>query len=260
MSEIICSKEEGRRGLSLNALKYIAVVAMLIDHSAVALVDPALPLYSLMRCIGRITGPVMFFAAAEGYHHTRDVKKYLGRLFLFALISYAPFLYFDSAGQLSNVNFLYMNVIFTIFLGVLAIHIRRTVKNPVLRVFLIVVCVALSSPADWGIIGVILILIFDYYYGYRRFQLFGYFIWVLFDRGLLRLLGEVSGFIFYGNQLPYDKEFLLWEVVEWAAVLPLILLCFYKGEKGRKTAFSKWFFYVIYPLHLAILGYITSQS
>lgn len=258
MSEIICSKEEGRRGLSLTTLKYIAVVAMLIDHSAVGLVNPELPLYSLMRCIGRITGPVMFFAAAEGYHHTRDVKRYLGRLFLFALISYVPFLYFDSAGQLSNVNFLYLNVIFTIFFGVLSIHIRRKVKNPVLRFFLIMLCLVSSFSADWGIVGVVLILIFDYYYGYRKFQLFGYFIWVLFDRGLLRLLGEVSDFIFYGNQLPYDKEFLLWEMIEWGAVLPLILLCFYKGEKGSKTAFSKWFFYIIYPLHLGILGYIRS--
>ena len=63
-----------RRGLSRNQLKYLVIVAMVIDHVAWAVV----PLLSwqgqLMHAIGRLTGPTMAFFVAEGYLHTRDVR------------------------------------------------------------------------------------------------------------------------------------------------------------------------------------------
>lgn len=66
-------------GLSLNQLKAVAVAAMVIDHIAFAFVpDGTLPAV-LLHTIGRITGPTMFFAAVEGYHHTRDLDRYLLR-------------------------------------------------------------------------------------------------------------------------------------------------------------------------------------
>lgn len=42
----------------------------------------------LLHVIGRLTAPIMWFLMAEGFHYTRNVKKYIGRLFLFAVISH----------------------------------------------------------------------------------------------------------------------------------------------------------------------------
>ena len=71
-------------GLSIDGLKYIAIIAMLIDHIGNAFVEEQTLLANIMYMIGRITGPIMFFAAVEGYHKTKNLKKYM--------LSYSPLL------------------------------------------------------------------------------------------------------------------------------------------------------------------------
>lgn len=48
--------DEPRLGLTLNALKTMAVAAMVIDHIAVAFVPEGTALGILMHFVGRITG------------------------------------------------------------------------------------------------------------------------------------------------------------------------------------------------------------
>lgn len=84
-----------KRGLSANTLKYIAIAAMLIDHIAWCFVDTYSVLGQIMHVIGRLTAPIMCYFIAEGYYYTRNVKKYLLRLGLFALISWAPFTFME---------------------------------------------------------------------------------------------------------------------------------------------------------------------
>jgi uncharacterized membrane protein len=61
--------------INRNQLKYIAIVAMLIDHIAWAFVPTYTVLGEVMHFIGRLTGPVMAYFLAEGYIHTHDRKK-----------------------------------------------------------------------------------------------------------------------------------------------------------------------------------------
>lgn len=85
--------------LSGTTLKWIAVISMLIDHTAevlinhnAALTDPIwAQIYVLMRGIGRIAFPIYAFLLVEGFLHTRDVKKYLARMLTFAVVSEIPF-------------------------------------------------------------------------------------------------------------------------------------------------------------------------
>ena len=85
-----------RMSLNRNQLKYLVTLAMLIDHIAWAFV-PTLSLPGqLMHFIGRLTGPTMAFFLAEGYIHTRDVKRYALRLLLFSLLSWPPFSFFET--------------------------------------------------------------------------------------------------------------------------------------------------------------------
>ena len=81
--------------LNRNQLKYLVIAAMLIDHIAWAFVPTASLLGQVMHVIGRLTGPTMAYMLAEGYHYTRNVKKYAMRLGFFAVISWLPFSYFD---------------------------------------------------------------------------------------------------------------------------------------------------------------------
>ena len=181
--------ERSRGGLSLNHLKAVAVAAMVIDHIAFAFVPDGTLLAILLHSIGKITGPTMFFAAVEGCHHTRNLNRYLLRLAVFALVSWFPFLYFHFGGDLAAIQLMRPNVIYTIFLGVLAVRIRRSPRLcSAWKVLLILLLFILSVPADWGCTGVVIILVFDYYYGSWKHQAFAYCMVVMLDMGVLSLL------------------------------------------------------------------------
>lgn len=61
--------------LSGSALKVIAVLSMVVDHSAYYLLEDG-TLARTMRCIGRIAFPVFAFLIAEGFRHTRNRRRY----------------------------------------------------------------------------------------------------------------------------------------------------------------------------------------
>ena len=86
--------EQGGR-LDSNMIKLIAIIAMTVDHIAWAVFPgyPAAPLPVVMHLIGRITCPVMCYFIAEGFHYTRDVRKYTARLFIFAVISHFAYIF-----------------------------------------------------------------------------------------------------------------------------------------------------------------------
>ena len=72
-------------------LKIIAMITMIIDHSG-DVFNPLLHEKSLIfNAVGRIAFPLFAFMVVEGYTHTSNIKKYLLRLFIFALISEIPF-------------------------------------------------------------------------------------------------------------------------------------------------------------------------
>ena len=81
--------------LNSNALKFIAIFAMTLDHIAWAVfpgyLTEALPL--ILHIIGRITCPIMCFFIAEGFYYTKDIKKYTARLFVFAVISHFAYVF-----------------------------------------------------------------------------------------------------------------------------------------------------------------------
>lgn len=73
----------------------IAILAMTIDHIAWA----AFPGYSkeflpiMMHIVGRLTCPIMCYFVAEGYYHTKNIRKYTFRLFTFAILSHFAYLF-----------------------------------------------------------------------------------------------------------------------------------------------------------------------
>jgi hypothetical protein len=249
----LCKAKE-RLSLNANGLKYIAIIAMTIDHVAHGFVPYGSALYDLMRFVGRITGPTMFFMAVEGYRHTRNINRYLQRLAVFALISWLPFLFFANGGSLPGRfdGWIYFSVIYTIFLGVLAMHVRRVIKNPALKIILMLGCVFLSGWGDWGITCVLIILIFDFCYGSWKKQALVYSALVLLLMNFIPFIASLFNEGYF--------NFSILSFVTSGMFIPILLLFFYNGQKGKGGAFSKWFFYVYYPAHLAVLGVISALS
>lgn len=82
--------------LNSNALKIIAVTAMIVDHATFWLLSSDSALYVILRIFGRFAAPIMCYLIAEGYFHTSNKKKYCKRLFIFALISHYPYILYSS--------------------------------------------------------------------------------------------------------------------------------------------------------------------
>jgi len=227
------------RCLNSNALKMIAILTMFIDHGAVALIENRIlggpfnfisgqasdyiamwwNVDMVLRLMGRLAFPIFCFQVVEGFLHTRDVKKYAGRLLLFALISEIPF---DLA--IFNTWFYpqYQNVYITLFFGLLAIAaVNRFETEGSLwkQAAAMALCCGLAQllKADYGAFGVFFILLL--YYCRRNIR-------------MQTVLGCLA---------------LLWEVTAPLAFIPIRM---YNGERGDKK--WQWFFYVCYPAHLLV--------
>lgn len=81
--------------MSTFALKLIAMVCMVTDHTALALYCSGVltnnGVYMLLRSIGRPAFPIFCYLLAVGYEKTSNREKYLSRLCVFAVISQLPF-------------------------------------------------------------------------------------------------------------------------------------------------------------------------
>ena len=117
--------------LSGSSLKLIAIVTMFIDHIGAAVLempavwdfvgnrvdvvdpffnDPTLSLLRdtdiILRLIGRVSFPIFCFLLVEGFLHTRNLKKYMGRMAVFCLLSEIPYnlAFFDSLSDRKSVG------------------------------------------------------------------------------------------------------------------------------------------------------------
>lgn len=228
-----------RKGLTGGALKWIALITMLIDHFT-AVFDAGSTLayrplfdyesYIFLRGVGRIAFPLYCFLLVEGYCHTRSVKKYLLRLGLFGIVSEVPF---DLAFRRSYVNWNYQNVYFTLFLGLLGICLWDlcTKKDP-------------KSCPFWRIalgLGAIAACALAAQYGRTDYHAWG--VLVIAAMYLFRT-SEWQRDLFSGCAL------LLASPLEACGFIDYILLHYYNGERGRQP---KYLFYLFYPLHLIAL-------
>ncbi len=224
------------KSLSGNTIKIIAIIAMIIDHTCWAFVETNSIPAMLMHTIGKITGPTMFYFIAEGNHYSKDHKKYIERLALFALISHFPYNLFCNYGKLT---FLPTSVIFTLLCGLLALRIYKKINSKILKWILITLLVSVTYWADWAIWGVLFILCFGIFYGNPKKQWIAYFI-----VNIIKIISTICiiGWNYYRIVPLLISPFLVYAILQR-----------YNGNKGGNQL-SKWAFYIIYPLQFLFIG------
>lgn len=226
-------------GISGNTLKLIAIATMFIDHLGAGILEPyivqnydmlavsgrldgLLNLNLFLRTVGRIAFPIFCFLIAEGFLHTRSVKKYGIRLFVFSLISEVPF---DLVFFGSWFDPLHQNVYFTLFIGLLVLAgCRRWQFETVLKMAVVLAgCVAaFLLRCDYDMTGVVMIAVLYELRGDKRYQTIA--------GGILAALESMACFC--------------------SAVLAFIPIPMYNGTRGRLKL--KYFFYWFYPVHLLL--------
>ena len=228
--------------LNSNHLKLIAIIAMTIDHIA-DLIYPGMPnniISNILHIIGRLTAPIMFFFICEGFYYTKNLKKYILRLFLFARIShfaycfafginYIPF----SSGNIFNQT----SIMWSLAWSVVALYIiYKTNLKEWQKWILIILINIITFSSDWSCIAVMSILSMYSNRGNLKKQIISMSFWILIYAIISYLfVSKIYGLITLGVLLVYP------------------LLNVYNGKKG-KLNWMKWFFYIYYPLHLIVIG------
>lgn len=226
--------------MNRNFLKYIAVIAMLSDHIAIAFVGMDKPIGLAMRIFGRLTAPIMCYFLVEGYIHTRSKKKYALRLLLFAFISQVPFSYLLTGRLYSD----RLNMLFTLLFCFMMLIAFFEVENRLLRVLGVIGLFWLCSYCDWGFVAPLWIVVFALFRDdKKKLSLFYALVCVFW---LIRCVSVTMA----DGKMWYDA---LWQAGA-LGFIPFIYL--YNGKAGKSSKFSKWFFYVFYPLHILIIAVI----
>ena len=199
-----------------NQLKLIAILAMVVDHTAIVLVPDSFPAMWLLRMIGRMTAPIMCYFIAEGYYHTSNLKKYMGRLLLIAVIAHIPHnlcLGFDFF-QIWNAT----DVMFPLLFGLLA------------------------YSGDWNYIAVLWILGFGIFHGDIRKQLIVF----IAVSGIYLLQPFV-----YGSSLPYISRLGI-----FLDVPLFLFYNGLRGKKSKVIQWGFYWFYPLHFLVIYMIGSI----
>jgi len=251
--------------LTGNSLKVIAVLTMVIDHLCKIVLQWLLSNYwgvmvdngqmsweqfqqidnfirFDLQSVGTIAFPLFCFLLAEGFRYTRDKKRYIGLMFIFALISEIPFDigFFSEYSQMEGTfpfYLKYQNVFFTLFLGLLTLvclerlscksEIRtEKIKSVILQVICVAVLALVAEliRCDYGMQGILYIAAFYVCRNHRIYQV------LLF---LLAYMGAT------GNQPPL------------CTLLACLIILLYNGKRGKLKL--KYFFYAFYPAHILVL-------
>jgi hypothetical protein len=219
------------RCLDGTTLKIIAMISMVFDHVG----DMFFPDLLWPRMIGRLAMPIFAFCITEGYIHTRNKKKYLLRMGIFALVSEVPF---DLAFE-GHINLSHQNIMLSFFLSIVALMLfdlirgakseikgRYSVWRTMLGALAVIAMavVAMLVKADYTMFAVASVFLF---YVFKDVNPFVRPIPGVAFLALTRTIGYYS--------------------TTGLSIVPLML---YNGKKGNGL---KWLFYAFYPGHLLLL-------
>lgn len=260
------------QGFSGNILKLLAALTMLIDHTAITLIYTKLAqspeylnlvfsaestaeelaavpadyrslatAYSVMRLVGRIAFPIFAFLIYEGFTHTANLKKYLLRVGILALVSEIPFNLVTSTFYEGTPSLFYpklQNTVITLFLGLVMLTLMKrfeaadnTPKAVSRQLIAQVLCIciaavlAILARTDYSYLGILLIAIFYLFRTSKKLQI-------------------ISGCILFLS-------------TNIASLLAFVPIGMYNGMLLRSKKFQ-YFFYIFYPVHLLVL-YLLSR-
>lgn len=215
------------------ALRLLALLTMVVDHAGLAL----FPRIGAFRCVGRLAFPLYCFLLTQGFAHTRDLRAYVRRLLLLAILSEIPFDLLIFARVSSGME---QNVLFSLLLGLCAIwSADRYAEEPnkaalgVLLTFM----AAMVSRVSYGWLGIALCLAF----------------YKLKDSRIKCALCILPIEALYCASLAISGVQTSWVLVSLCAMPAAVPVFLYNGKPGLRSKMVSFLFYAAYPLHIAAL-------
>lgn len=232
--------------ISSMTLHILAMIFMLCDH----LWATVIPGNDWLTNIGRIAFPIFAFMIVEGYFHTKNLKKYVGRLLIFAILSEIPF------NLAMGSRFFYpihQNVLWTFLISIGLIHWNEKTKEKKLWKRILVGFASILIGSIVGIItfvdyyhaGILMVLVF-YFFRHKKWWCYlGQFICMWY------INCDMLGGLQYEMNILGQTYFISRQGFALLALIPIWL---YKGKQGYHSKTLQFIYYAFYPVHLIILG------
>lgn len=229
-------------------LHIMAMLFMLCDH----LWGTIVPGNDWLTCIGRLAFPIYAFMIVEGYFRTKNLKKYVLRLLVFAILSEIPF----NLAMGSSIFYpIHQNVLWNFLISIGLIHWNEKSKEKQVwkraLVVIISVCVAyiggILTFADFYSAGIFMVLVFYFFKNKTWWCYLGQLICLWY------INFEMIGGFSYEVNIFGQTHFI---ARQGFALLSLIPIWLYKGKQGYYSKKMRYVYYMFYPIHLLILGII----
>jgi hypothetical protein len=186
---------------------------MLIDHIGMVFFPNAI----ILRCIGRIAFPLFFYSTFIGYFKTKNIKKYIIRLLILAIISEPIYILL-----LDKIE---INICFSLMIELLILYLLD--KKMYLEYILLFTISLIFIPITSYLLFILFLTpIFFYTRNTKWLFSISYILFIV----LMVILG-------------YSKIYLL-----CLLALPLFII-----KIDYKININKYFFYAFYPVHLLVL-------
>ena len=223
--------------MTANKLKIIAIAFMFLDHFATVFLPHNNVVGLILRTFGRTVAPVMCFFIVQGYYSTSNLKKYITRLLVLAVISHLPY----------NLAFGYTffqatSVVWPLAMGLIALTaIKSNELHILLKLIVLGFCCAVSITANWNFVAVLWIVAFGLFHEDFKKQIAAFCV-----------VGIVFHLALTFNRFGFFHEvFPQWHQLGIFLAIPMLAM--YNGKLGKKSKVLAWSFYVFYPAHLILL-------
>ena len=242
-------KEKLRIETTSMSLHIMAMIFMLCDH----LWGTIIPGNDWLTCIGRLTFPIYAFMIVEGYFHTKNLKKYVCRLLVFAILSEIPF---NLALGSSAFYPFHQNVLWSFLISIGLIHLNEKAKKTQkiwirivtgILTILLGTIIGIVTMVDYYNSGILMVLVFYFFRGRKWWNYIGQFLCLWY------INTEVLGGFGYEIQFLGQTYFLHRQALALFALIPIWL---YRGKQGYHSKALQYTYYAFYPVHLLILGLI----
>ena len=230
------------------SLHLMAMLFMLCDHLWGTVINGN----DWLTCIGRLAFPIYAFMIVEGYFNTKNLKKYVLRLLVFAIISEIPF----NIAMGSRLFYpIHQNVLWSFLIAIGLIHWNEKVKEKKLWKRILVGATTIIIAYIGGIItfvdfynaGLLMALTFYFFRGKKWWH----YICQLLCMWYINM--EILGGYGYEVEIFGTIQFITRQGFALFALIPIWL---YKGKQGHHSKAWKYIRYGFYPLHLLVLGLI----
>ncbi|XTR38410.1 TraX family protein [Paraclostridium tenue] len=226
-------------------LKMIALVLMLMDHLYIAFPNAFSAWY---HPLSRVVAPIFGFLLVEGLFHTRNKLRYNIRLFGWAIFMQIGNVVINIALKSKEIS-VYNNIFLTLTLGLTIINLIEFSKNKegikkIGILFISISLISLGLFTEGGIVLIPFILITYLFRGNEKKQIVLYlFLSIILFSVNYNTYSTAKETI---SMLMFNSDFL------FILVVPFMIL--YNGKRGMNNKFSKYLFYIFYPLHLWIIA------